>query len=69
MTDEKSAPNQKAEHESQEQVGQPVPPKAKKKELTIISTPDDDIMSQEMADLFDEDRVTHQHGGTEPERD
>jgi hypothetical protein len=26
-------------------------------------------MEEEMADLFDEDRVTHQHGGTEPEAD
>jgi hypothetical protein len=26
-------------------------------------------MAQEMADLFDEDRVTHKHGGSEPEKD
>jgi len=26
-------------------------------------------MEEEMNDLFDEDRVTHQHGGTEPEAD
>ncbi len=26
-------------------------------------------MEEEMADVFDEDRVTHQHGDTEPEAD
>ncbi len=44
-------------------------PKAKK-ELSVVSLPhDNDVMAQEMADLFDEDRVTHQHGGSEPEKD
>ena len=41
-----------------------------KKELSVVSLPhDNDVMAQEMADLFDEDRVTHQHGGSEPEKD
>ncbi|MEO6667552.1 MAG: hypothetical protein ABIO65_12380 [Nitrospiria bacterium] len=26
-------------------------------------------MEEEMSDLFDEDRVVHRHGGTEPEAD
>jgi hypothetical protein len=26
-------------------------------------------LEEEMADIFDEDRVTHEHGGTEPEAD
>jgi len=26
-------------------------------------------MEEEMADIFDEDRVTHKHGGAEPEAD
>jgi hypothetical protein len=44
-------------------------PKARK-ELPLIATPNDQqAMEEEMADLFDEDRVTHQHGGTEPEAD
>ena len=30
---------------------------------------DNDVMAQEMADLFDEDRVTHKHGNAEPEKD
>ena len=45
------------------------PPKIKK-ELSVVSLPhDNDVMAQEMADLFDEDRVTHKHGGSEPEKD
>ena len=41
-----------------------------KKELSVISLPhDNDVMAQEMAELFDEDRVTHRHGGSEPEKD
>jgi hypothetical protein len=41
-----------------------------KKELSVVSLPhDNDVMAQEMADLFDEDRVTHQHGSSEPEKD
>ena len=45
------------------------PPKIKK-ELSVVSLPhDNDVMAQEMADLFDGDRVTHKHGGSEPEKD
>lgn len=41
-----------------------------KKELSVVSLPhDNDVMAQEMADLFDEDRVTHHHGNSEPEKD
>ena len=41
-----------------------------KKELSVVSLPhDNDVIAQEMAELFDEDRVTHQHGGSEPEKD
>lgn len=41
-----------------------------KKELSVMSLPhDNDVMAQEMAELFDEDRVTHQHGNAEPEKD
>ena len=48
---------------------QPEPPKVKK-EISVVSLPhDNDVMAQEMAELFDEDRVTHQHGGSEPEKD
>ena len=41
-----------------------------KKELSVVSLPhDNDVMAQEMAELFDEDRVTHKHGRSEPEKD
>ena len=41
-----------------------------KKELSVVTLPhDNDVMAQEMAELFDEDRVTHRHGGAEPEKD
>ncbi len=47
-----------------------VSPKKIKKELSVMSLPhDNDVMAQEMADLFDEDRVTHKHGNAEPEKD
>jgi len=41
-----------------------------KKELSVMTLPhDNDVMAQEMAELFDEDRVTHKHGRSEPEKD
>jgi len=46
-------------------------PKKKKSiqiELPVIPS-DEKTMDEEMSDLFDEDRVKHKHGGTEPERD
>ncbi|RMH37413.1 MAG: hypothetical protein D6690_03335 [Nitrospirae bacterium] len=44
----------------------PSPPKASRKELQVV--PDDsELIEQEMAELFEEDRVTHQHGSAEPE--
>ncbi len=44
-------------------------PKAKK-EIPLVSIPhDDDIIAAEMAELFDEDKVTHKHGSSEPEAD
>ncbi len=48
------------------------PPSSAKvrKEIPLVAVPnEDEIMAQEMADLFDEDRVTHQHGHSEPEKD
>ena len=59
--------------DSESSAPQPAPdkdePKAKK-ELHVVSVPhDDDMIAQEMAELFEEDEVTHQHGSTEPEGD
>ena len=45
-------------------------PKKKFKEIPLVPVPDDrDTMAEEMADLFDEDKVTHKHGNSEPEAD
>ena len=45
------------------------PPKTRK-EIPLISVPNDrDMIAEEMAELFDEDRVSHQHGSSEPEAD
>jgi hypothetical protein len=44
-------------------------PKARK-EIPLISVPNDrDMIAAEMAEMFDEDRVSHQHGSSEPEAD
>ena len=41
-----------------------------RKEISVVSLPhDNDVMAEEMAELFDEDRVTHKHGNAEPEKD
>ena len=41
-----------------------------RKELPLISVPgDQQAMEEEMAEMFDEDRVTHKHGSSEPEAD
>ncbi|HEX9758241.1 MAG TPA: hypothetical protein VGB26_10655 [Nitrospiria bacterium] len=38
--------------------------------LNVIQDPYEfPSIHEEMADLFDEDKVTHKHGGTEPEAD
>lgn len=39
-----------------------------RKEIPLVSVPSDrDLIADEMEELFEEDRVTHIHGGTEPE--
>jgi hypothetical protein len=49
---------------------EPAPPDKPRKEIPLVSVPNDrDMIAEEMADLFEEDKVTHQHGGTEPEAD
>ena len=66
-------PTKKSEGQEDFEAGgkesKPQPPKIKK-ELSVVTLPhDNDVMAQEMAELFDEDRVTHQHGNSEPEKD
>jgi len=41
-----------------------------KKEIPVVSVPhENDMIADEMAELFEEDQVTHQHGSAEPEGD
>lgn len=59
----------------EEKPKQPQPPESEnqpkaRKEIPLISVPDDrDMIAEEMEELFDEDRVSHQHGSSEPEAD
>jgi hypothetical protein len=64
---EKSKKHKDSEADPKEPKAQP--PKIRK-ELSVVSLPhDNDVMAQEMAEMFDEDRVTHKHGNAEPEKD
>jgi hypothetical protein len=48
----------------------PACPPRPRKEIPLVSVPNDrDMIAEEMAELFDEDKVTHKHGGAEPEAD
>ncbi len=48
----------------------PEPVAKVRKEIPLISIQDDgDMIAEEMAAMFDEDRVSHQHGNSEPEAD
>jgi hypothetical protein len=41
-----------------------------KKPIPVVSVPNDrDMIADEMAELFDEDKVKHEHGSSEPEAD
>jgi len=41
-----------------------------RKEIPLVSVPNDrDRIAEEMAELFEEDKVTHKHGSAEPEAD
>jgi hypothetical protein len=44
-------------------------PKVRKEIPLIAIQADGDMIAEEMAELFDEDRVSHQHGSSEPEAD
>ncbi|MDE3019776.1 MAG: hypothetical protein KGO52_05670 [Nitrospirota bacterium] len=50
---------------------QPPKPESKsRKEIPLVSVPNDrDMIASEMEELFDEDKVTHKHGSSEPEAD
>jgi hypothetical protein len=60
MTDKPNQPEQSLPDEK---------PKARK-ELPLITIQDDGaMMAEEMAELFEEDKVSHRHGSSEPEAD
>jgi hypothetical protein len=40
-----------------------------KKDHLVEEIKDSLLMKELISDLFEEDQVTHKHGGTEPERD
>ncbi len=41
-----------------------------RKEIPLVSVPsDNDAIAEDMAELFEEDQVTHKHGSAEPEGD
>ena len=53
-----------------EEAKEPKAEKPKKKELAMVPHPsEDEDISDEMTDLFDEETVKHQHGAAEPEAD
>ena len=48
----------------------PEPAPKARKEIPLISVPNDrDMIAAEMAEMFNEDRVSNQHGSSEPEAD
>jgi len=63
MSDDDTSKSQQPDKDSES--------KAKpKKPIPIVSVPDDrEMLAEEMAELFDEDKVTHKHGSSEPEAD
>lgn len=57
-------------HMSDKKPKDPAPAPKPRKEIPLVSVPNDrDMIADEMEELFDEDRVTHKHGSSEPEAD
>ncbi len=64
MMMEKEAPQQKRPPDD------PDPEPEVRKEIPLVSVPNDgEMIAEEMAELFEEDQVTHEHGNSEPEGD
>lgn len=69
MSDQDPTADSERTPSSEEKPSTPQPSKAKK-EIPVVSVPhEDEMIATEMAELFEEDQVTHQHGSTEPEGD
>jgi len=70
MDNEKATPPAEQDPDSQTSSSSPKEPLKARKELNVVSVPNDrDMIDEEMAELFEEDQVTHQHGNSEPEGD
>lgn len=70
MNTQDSSPKQEALSESSENNSSKPKTTKVKKEIQVVSVPyQDGMIDQEMAELFEEDQVTHQHGSAEPEGD
>ena len=71
MADTTPQPSEPSKPSEQAEQAEPTDsePKARKP-IPLVSVPNDrDMMDEEMAELFDEDKVTHKHGSSEPEAD
>ncbi len=67
MSDKKPKPSKKHPEPAGHKKDSPEKPR---KQIPLVSVPGDrEMMADEMAELFEEDQVTHKHGRTEPERD
>ena len=52
------------------QKGDLPPKKSFSLSIPLIKVPNDaELIEEELQDIFDEDKVTHQHGSSEPEAD
>jgi hypothetical protein len=68
MADSTSRQCDPAKGKDQPEEGQHEP--RARKEIPLVSMPNDrDMIAEEMGELFDEDKVTHKHGSSEPESD
>ena len=70
MSEQHPAPKKETKTESSAKSLSEKDPAKGKKEIHVVSVPhEDDMVAEEMAELFEEDQVTHQHGSAEPEGD
>ena len=68
--EDKESKSQKPKSPKPPESAKPESEKPKKKELQMVPHPDEDEdISSEMNDLFDEESVKHRHGHAEPEGD
>lgn len=68
MSEHPSQPDERSNPSESDETPEGKP--KRKKEINLVSVPsDDDTMDEEMAELFEEDEVSHQHGDSHPEAD